>query len=187
MFAKRVTIALACSAFLGFATVPAAFAQELAAEAIGHGQEPSKDVQATLQTFTDNYADIADFIENSAGFAVFPDIGKAAFLVGGAHGEGELIVDGMAVGKTKITEVSVGLQAGGQAFSEIIFFETAADVERFTSGELEFSSGFSAVAVSGGAINKPPYREGAVVFTHAKGGLMAEMSVGGQKFKYEPY
>lgn len=187
MSAQRVTVSIACAALFAVTLVPAAFAQEPAAEVIAHGQEPSKDSQAAIETFIDNYADITEFIENSAGFAVFPDVGKAAFLVGGAHGEGELIVDGMAVGTVKITEVSVGLQAGGQAFSEIIFLETAADVERFTSGDLEFSSGFSAVAVSGGAINKPPYREGAVVFTHAKGGLMAEMSVGGQKFKYEPY
>lgn len=187
MLPQRIAATIACVAFFCLVFVPAATAQEPAAEVIVHGQEPSKDSQAAVQTFIDNYSDMTAFIETSAGFAVFPDVGKAAFLVGGTHGDGELIVDGMAVGKTEITEISVGLQAGGQAFSEIIFFETAEDVKRFTSGELEFSSAFSAVAVSGGAINKPPYREGVVVFTHVKGGLMAEMSVGGQKFKYEPY
>jgi len=187
MDAKRIATAIGCTAFFFTALVPAAIAQEPAAEVIKHGQTPSKDVQATIEKFLESYADIETFIENSAGFAVFPTVGKAAFLVGGAHGEGELIALGMAVGKTTISEVSVGLQAGGQTFSEIIFFESEADVKRFISGDLEFSSGFSAVAVSGGAIDKPPYREGVVVFTRVDGGLMAEMSVGGQKFKYEPY
>jgi lipid-binding SYLF domain-containing protein len=187
MDAKRIATAIACMAFFFPALNPAAVAQEPAAEVIEHDQTPSKNVQATIETFLDNYSDIETFIEKSAGFAVFPKVGKAAFLVGGAHGDGELIVLGMAVGKTTISEISVGLQAGGQTFSEIIFFESEADVERFISGDLEFSSGFSAVAVSGGAIDKPPYREGVVVFTHVAGGLMAEMSVGGQKFKYEPY
>ena len=178
---------IAAAVFLSMTLAPTIAAQEPASESLEHEKSPSKDVQATIETFIEDYAEIQDFIEKSAGYAVFPDVGKAAFLVGGAHGDGELIVDGAAVGKTKITEVSVGLQAGGQAFSEIIFFETPADVDRFTSGKLEFSSGFSAVAVSGGAIDKPAYREGVVVFTRAKGGLMAEMSVGGQKFKYEAY
>ncbi len=187
MNAQRIAAAAASAAlFLPALTVTAA-AQEPAAEVIEHGQAPSTDVLATIEDFAGSYSDMQDFIDTSAGYAVFPTVGKAAFLVGGAHGSGELIVDGVAVGKTEITEISVGLQAGGQSFSEIIFLETEADVERFTSGKLEFSSGFSAVAVSGGAIDKPPYREGVVVFTYTKGGLMAEMSVGGQKFKYEPY
>lgn len=130
---------------------------------------------------------IEDFIKEAAGYAVFPSVGKGAFLIGGAHGDGELIVGGSAVGTTEMTEISVGLQAGGQAFTEIIFFESDADIERFKSGKLEFSSGFSAVMADGGASNKPAYREGVVVFSLPKGGMMAEMSVGGQKFKFKPY
>lgn len=187
MSIQRIVAVTASAVLFVAAFSPAALAQELAAEVVEHGQKPSKDVQATIEEFLENYSDIEGFIETSAGFAVFPTVGKAAFLVGGAHGSGELLVAGVAVGKTEISEISVGLQAGGQSFSEIIFFESAADVENFTTGKLEFSSEFSAVAVSGGAIQKPPYRDGVVVFTYTKGGLMAEMSVGGQKFKYEAY
>lgn len=187
MNAKHIAAAIAGMVLFLPASPATAMAQEPAAEEIEHGQTPSKDVQATIEDFLKVDPRVESFIETSAGYAVFPTVGKAAFLVGGAHGNGELILAGSAVGKTEITEVSVGLQAGGQSFSEIIFFETEADIDRFTDGKLEFSSGFSAVAVSGGATDKPPYREGVVVFTHTKGGLMAEMSVGGQKFKYEPY
>lgn len=187
MTAQRIAAAFAATVLLLPALPATAQAQEPAAEVIEHGQTPSTDVQATIENFVEKQSDIEAFIETSAGFAVFPTVGKAAFLVGGAHGKGELVVGGMAIGKTEISEVSVGLQAGGQSFSEIIFFETAADIERFTSGKLEFSSEFSAVAVSGGAMDKPPYTDGVVVFTYTKGGLMAEMSVGGQKFKYDPY
>ncbi len=150
-------------------------------------REPTEKVSATLSDFVEADPRIKSFVEQSAGYAVFPSVGKGAFVVGGAHGSGELIQKGRAIGKSEITELSVGLQAGGQSFSEIIFFQTEADVERFTSGKLEFSSGFSAVAVDAGATNKPAYREGVVVFTRTKGGLMAEISVGGQKFKFESY
>ena len=187
MNTHRLAAVMASTAFLVPSFTAPALAQELAAEVIEHGQEPSTDVQATIENFLAHDNRIEGFIETSPGYAVFPTIGKAAFLVGGAHGKGELLLAGAAVGKTEITEISVGLQAGGQSFSEIIFFETEADLERFTSGQLEFSSGFSAVIADAGATDKPPYREGVVVFTYTKGGLMAEMSVGGQKFKYEAY
>ena len=186
MNGKRSTAVLASMAILLPALHSTAPAQEPAAQEIEHGKAPSKDVEATIETFAEKDSRVTDLIETSAGYAVFPSVGKAAFLVGGSHGSGELVIDGVAVGKTEVSELSVGLQAGGQAFAEIIFFETDADVQTFQSGKLQFSSGFSAVAV-GGATNKPAYREGVIVFTYTKGGLMAEMSVGGQKFKYTAY
>ena len=186
MNSTRIAAVLAGTALCIPVLTSTARAQEPAAEEIEHGQIPSKDVEATIATFVEKDSRVADLIETSAAYAVFPNIGKAAFLVGGAHGDGELVILGVAVGKTEVSELSVGLQAGGQAFSEIIFFQTDEDVERFKSGKVEFSSGFSAVAV-GGATDKPAYREGVIVFTYTKGGLMAEMSVGGQKFKYTAY
>jgi len=151
------------------------------------GRAPTDNVATTITEFLDMDPSLQTYFDEAAGYAVFPSVGKGGFVVGGAHGKGELIAHGSAVGTTEISELSVGLQAGGQEFSEIIFFKTDADIDRFTSGKLEFSSGFAAVAVVGGATSKPPYREGVVVLTRTKGGLMAEMSVGGQKFKFKAY
>ena len=166
----------------------AAEANPCAAEAAEPpGRAPTDNVATTITEFLDMDPSLQTYFDEAAGYAVFPSVGKGGFVVGGAHGKGELIAHGSAVGTTEISELSVGLQAGGQEFSEIIFFKTDADIDRFTSGKLEFSSGFAAVAVVGGATSKPPYREGVVVLTRTKGGLMAEMSVGGQKFKFKAY
>lgn len=151
------------------------------------GRAPTAKVKETIAAVLALQPDLKDYFDKAAGYAVFPSVGKGAFIVGGAHGNGELIYHGSAVGTTEISEISVGLQAGGQEFSEVIFFESDSDVEEFKSGKTEFSSGFSAVAIVDGPTSKPPYREGVVVFTMTKGGLMAEMSVGGQKFKFKPY
>jgi lipid-binding SYLF domain-containing protein len=166
----------------------AADANPCAAEAAEPpGRAPTAKVATTIAEFLKTDSGLKAYFDEAAGYAVFPSVGKAGFIVGGAHGKGELISHGSAVGTTEISEISVGLQAGGQEFSEIIFFKTDADIDRFKSGKTEFSSGFAAVAVVGGATNKPPYREGVVVMTRTKGGLMAEMSVGGQKFKFTSY
>ncbi len=165
----------------------AADANPCAADAKPAGRAPTAEVAATIAAVLKLQPDLEEYFVEAAGYAVFPSVGKGAFVVGGAHGKGELIYHGSAVGTTEISEISVGLQAGGQEFSEVIFFKSDADVERFKSGKTEFSSGFSAVAIVDGPSSKPPYREGVVVFTHTKGGLMAEMSVGGQKFKFKPY
>lgn len=184
---KRIAVALAGTFALFSMSNGYALAQEPAAEELEHGRTPSDKVLETIETMVETDSGLKEYFDNAAGMAVFPTVGKGAFLIGGSHGSGELIVDGIALGTADFTEVSVGLQAGGQSFSEIILFETPDDIERFTSGKLEFASGFAAVAVVGGATSKPPYRDGVVVFTRSKGGLMAEMSVGGQKFKYKPY
>ena len=151
-------------------------------------RQPRRDVQATIDAYLKADPGMAKFFDNAAGYVVFPGIGKAGLGIGGAHGNGEVIAKGKgAIGKASMTQVTVGVQIGGQEYSEIIFFEEPVDLERFTSGGLELAAQVSAVAITAGAADGANYKDGVVVFTRTKSGMMAEASVGGQDFSYEPY
>ncbi len=128
---------------------------------------------------------INKYFSSSYGYAVFPSIGKGGLGVGGAAGNGTVYKGGAIVGDCKMSQVTIGFQAGGQAYSEVIFFQSAEAFNRFTGNKFEFSAQTSAVAVTEGASFDVDYRDGILVFTHAKGGLMAEATIGGQKFKTE--
>src|SRR6476469_8905528 len=116
--------------------------------------------------------------ENSAGYVIFPNVGKGAIGVGGAAGNGILYEQGEAVGKAKMKQVTVGFQFGGQAYREVIFFENKDAVEQFKGGHFELSAQASAVAATKGGSADIKYRNGVLVFTQKKGGLMYEASVG---------
>jgi lipid-binding SYLF domain-containing protein len=157
-------------------------------------------------TLFKNAGQSASFFSKSYGYAVFPTIGKGGLGVGGAHGSGQVYAQGKYVGDTSMTQLSIGFQAGGQGFSQIIFFEDKRAFDEFTSGNFEFGANVSAIAItasasgsagttgtsgaaSGGkkdAATAGEYYKGVVVFTIAKGGLMYEASVSGQKFSYKP-
>jgi lipid-binding SYLF domain-containing protein len=149
----------------------------------------------------------ASFFDNSYGYAVFPSIGKGGLVVGGAHGTGRVYEQGKHIGDVSMTQVSIGAQAGGEAFRQIIFFQNKAALDKFTSGNFEFgadvnavaiksgvsgsagTSGTSATASSGGgkdAATGGAYLNGMAVFTMVKGGAMVQATVGGQKFKFKP-
>lgn len=128
---------------------------------------------------------IGKYFSSAYGYAVFPSIGKGGLGVGGATGNGTIYRGGAVVGDCRMSQVTVGFQAGGQAYSEVIFFKDADAFNRFTGDKFEFSAQASAVAVTEGASFDVDYRDGILVFTHAKGGLMYEASIGGQKFKTE--
>ena len=163
------------------------------------------DYSETIELFR-NAGTSAAFFNNSYGYAVFPTIGKAGLVVGGAHGTGRVYEHGKYVGDTSMTQVSVGFQAGGQAYSQIILFRDKRAFDEFTSGDFEFDANVSAVAItaaatgtagttgasvtaSGGkrdATTAGRYYKGIAVFTIVKGGAMYEISVAGQKFSYKP-
>lgn len=126
------------------------------------------------------------FFDHSAGYAVFPNVGKGGFVVGGAYGKGLVIAHGKVDGYTSLTQASVGLQLGGQKYSQFIFFKDDIALGNFKRGNLEFGATASAVAATKGASADTSYDKGVAVFTNAAGGLMAEGSVSGQKFTYEP-
>ena len=126
------------------------------------------------------------FFTNSAGYVVFPNVGKGGFIIGGASGNGVVYENGIIIGMADLKKLSVGLQAGGQAITEIIFFETEADLAEFKKGDFEFSAEASAVALKSGISVNAKYRDGVAVFALPKAGLMADASVGGQKFAFKP-
>ncbi|MBW3042381.1 hypothetical protein DNJ73_06715 [Prochlorococcus marinus XMU1408] len=130
---------------------------------------------------------LKNFFNNSNAYAVFPDVVKGGMGVGGARGGGEVFQNCKAIGSTTMTQLSVGFQLGGQAFSQIIFFQNQKDTDRFTQGNFEFGAAASAALLNEGASAEAAYSDGVVVFTLSKGGLMYEASIGGQKFSFSPY
>ena len=131
--------------------------------------------------------DFKNIFNDAAGYAIFPSVAKGGLGVGAATGKGQVFEKGTLQGQCKLTQVSIGFQAGGQAYVEVIFFEDKTSLDNFRKGNMEFSAQVSAVAVTAGASANAKYENGVMVFTMAKGGLMYEASVGGQKFKYEDY
>jgi lipid-binding SYLF domain-containing protein len=144
------------------------------------------DANETIALFKKTDPGLDRFFKNSVGYAVFPGVGKGAYIVGGAYGKGIVYQGGEPVGRTSLTQATIGLQLGGQAYAEIIFFETEGVLNDFKSGSFAFSGQVSGVALSSGAAANANYEWGVAVFTHPKGGLMVEASVGGQKFSYTP-
>jgi lipid-binding SYLF domain-containing protein len=118
---------------------------------------------------------------------IFPNVGKGGLWVGGAAGNGVAYEGGAKIGMAKLSQVSIGLQGGGQAYREVVFFKTKKAMDRFKNNKIEFSAQVSAVAVTLGASADAQYVDGVMVFTMQKGGLMYEASVGGQKFKFNPF
>jgi len=164
------------------------------------------DYSGTINVFKESPA-VAKFFKNSYGYAVFPTIGKAGFVVGGSYGKGQVYRDGKVTGKTAVMEGSIGFQLGGEAFSQIIFFQDKRAYDEFTSGNFEFGATAQAVVItagvqaqagttgtSAGASAGPKtgvqaeteYVKGMATFVHSKGGLMYEASIAGQKFTFEP-
>lgn len=143
-------------------------------------------VAETLAAFRHADPDLDRFFNESYGYAVFPKVGKGGFIAGGGGGGGYVYEQGQLVGTVTLRMLTVGAQIGGQDFREIIFFQDQATLEDFKSGNFEFSATVDAVAASSGAARQARFDRGVAVFTLARSGLMAEASVGGQKFDYRP-
>jgi len=159
----------------------------------------------TIKVFQ-NAGESGGFFGDSYGYAVFPTIGKGGIGIGGAYGKGRVYGRGSYTGDTSMTQLSVGFQFGGQAYSQIIFFEDQRAYDEFTGGNFEFSADASAVAITAGAsasagstgssagasggqssaTTRGNYHKGMATFTVAKGGLMYEAVLAGQKFSYKP-
>jgi lipid-binding SYLF domain-containing protein len=143
------------------------------------------DAQAAKDEFIKTDSKMAGLFASSYGYAIFPNVGKGAVGVGGASGNGVAYEQGARVGSASMKQVTVGLQFGGQAYREVIFFEAKKDMDKFKENKIQLSAQVSAVAAAAGASANAKYKEGVLVFTMQKGGLMYEASVGGQKFKFE--
>jgi lipid-binding SYLF domain-containing protein len=152
----------------------------------GFGDELSAEAQKAIKALQGADSGLTNCFTRAAGFAVFPSVGKGGLIFGAEHGNGVVYEKGKPVGEATLTEINVGAQVGGQSFYEVIFFETAEALENFKQSNLEMSAEVSAVAASEGASLNAKYRDGVMVFTLPRSGLMAQASIGGQKFKYKP-
>jgi lipid-binding SYLF domain-containing protein len=151
------------------------------------GARESLDAQATaaIQSAKATDPGLQKFFDTSAGYAVFPKVGKGAWVVGGAYGRGVLYDRGQSAGYCTLTQASIGLSAGGAEYTEIIFFETPEALNKFKVGQFALSADARAVALSTGASASANYTNNVLVFTMGMGGLMVDASVGGQKFSYQ--
>ena len=146
----------------------------------------ASDTSAALTAFKNDDSSLQALLDRSVGYAVFPEIGKAGLGVGGSYGRGEVFEGGRKVGYADVTKGSIGLQIGAQTFSELIVFLQQKNLDAFKKGEYEMAADVSAVAIKSGAAASADHAKGLVVFIRTKGGLMAEASVGGQKFSFKP-
>ena len=129
---------------------------------------------------------MSSLFTSSYGYVIFPKINKAGLVFGGSGGYGAVYEKGKSIGTAKAAQVTVGAQIGAQAYREVIFFENQDALGRFKANKLEFSAEISAVAAKSGVSKNAKYTDGVAVFTDDLGGLMAEASIGGQKFTYKP-
>jgi lipid-binding SYLF domain-containing protein len=177
----------------------------LVAATVAVAAPKDSDYRETIDLFK-NAGESGDFFHHCYGYAVFPTIGKGAFVVGGAYGKGRVYEHGKWVGDTSLTQVSVGFQAGGEGYSQIVFFEDRRAFDEFTNGNFEFDAGVRVVAITasaGGqagtqgasgdasagkkdAATSGKYYRGMAVFTIVKGGALYQASLAGQKYSYKP-
>ncbi|HET8752993.1 MAG TPA: lipid-binding SYLF domain-containing protein [Salinimicrobium sp.] len=148
-------------------------------------EEIIRDAERAKEAFIAEDPGLRDFFEDAAGYAIFPNVGKGAYIIGGASGNGAVYQDGRLIGMADLKQLDIGLQFGGKAFREVIFFETEIDLERFKRGNFELSGNASAVAVEEGVAKTIGFQDGVAIATMPKAGAMVEVSVGGQKFKFE--
>jgi len=163
------------------------FNLSLFAQVGGWNPELQNEAKEALQEMLEKTPKLQSYVDNAYGYAVFPKITKAGLGIGGAAGNGVVYQSHEAVGSSKLKQASFGLQAGGQQYSEVIFFENKEAFEHFTNGNLKFDAQASAVAITAGVSIDVAYKNGVAVFTETLGGLMYEASIGGQHFTYKSF
>jgi len=180
---KTFVVALALALTMPVAT---SFAQTKEQTAADQRKELAKNVQDTIARYKKTDPGIERFFKDSFGYAVLPRVGKAGFIVGGGAGSGEVYEKGKLVGTTTLSIVTIGLQAGAQEFSEILFFENQAAFDAFKQNKFEFAASASAVIVKSGVARDKNYKDGVMMFVDPTGGAMAEAALGTQKFTFTP-
>jgi len=157
----------------------------------GPGKSGSGDVDALMRdsrdakaAMTEVSANAQELFNTSAGYAIFPNVGKGAYIIGGASGNGVVYENGILIGYSNLKQVDVGLQVGGKAYREVIFFKTQEDLDDFKNGEYELSGNASAVILEKGKSKTISFKDGIAVATMPKAGAMVGVSVAGQRFGY---
>ncbi len=149
-------------------------------------KELEKETAKAIKRFVADNPDLKKYFDEAYGFVVLPIITKGGLGIGGAAGKGLVFENKVVIGMSKMTQATIGAQVGGQQYMEVIYFKDKRALDNFTGGKLKFSGQASAIALEAGTTVDMKYQDGVAIFTKGKGGLMAEASVGGQKFKYHP-
>lgn len=150
------------------------------------GDDLVSDAQQAKSTIEQNFPEMSDHFDDAVGYAIFPNVGKGAYVIGGASGNGAVYENGNLVGYGDLKQVDVGLQIGGKAFIEVLFFETQEALNDFKNGSYELSANATAVVLDEGASRTLDFTDGVAVVTMPKEGAMAGVSVGGQRFDFRP-
>ena len=149
--------------------------------------ELDQEVQDAIALLNKTDTSLAKLFASSVGYAIFPKVAKGGLGIGAARGKGQLFEKGKMTGEAWLTQVTIGLQVGGQVYTEVIFFENETTLNSFKEEDFKFSAQVSAVAAAEGSAKNAKFEHGVAVFTLAKSGLMVEASAGGQKFEFKPY
>lgn len=159
-----------------------------AVNSVAADEDLTAQAKQTIADFQSADANLSAFMANSAGYAVFPSVGKGGLVVGGAHGTGVLFENGVVTGRTTLTQGSIGAQAGGKTFSQILVFQSPTGVSDFKNGKFQLGADVNAIAISASVSKTLPltYTRGVAVFTMAQRGLMFQAAVSGQRFSFEP-
>jgi lipid-binding SYLF domain-containing protein len=181
---RTVLPAIALAA-LAMGRPPAATGQEGDADRLKQHADVAS-ARQVIAKFKEKDPGMAEIFDKAAGYAVFPSVAKGGVGIGGARGKGIVFENGKAIGRSTLTQINIGLQLGGQVYSEVVFFHNKEAVENFRKGNLKLDAQASAVALKERASVDLPYRDGVAIVTMSKGGLMYEATVGGQKFSFQP-
>lgn len=182
------SVGRACALLAAAASVCVSFSSCAAPRVVGVQRDSLvAQARATIDRFKREDPTIAAWFDTARGYAVFPRIGKGAIGLGGAHGVGVVFERGKPVGTAAVTQATLGLQLGGQAYSEVVFFQDDAALERFKRGQLAIAAQASIAALTAGGAAAADYEHGVAVFVLPQGGLMYELSIGGQRFDYRPF
>jgi lipid-binding SYLF domain-containing protein len=182
---KRLSMNVMCLA-VGVMSLLALSACSTAPESVEGKANIEQEAATALESARRTDPTLVPVFDSSAGYAVFPSVGKGAAGIGGAYGKGVLYEDGVAIGYCDLSQATIGFQLGGQSYTEIICFETEQALENFKQGNFRFDAQATAVALKSGAGANAEFKDGVAVFTMDEAGLMYEASVGGQKFSYQP-
>jgi len=142
--------------------------------------------QKALQRLYAEDTGLQSFLNNSAGYVIFPTVGKGGIIIAGSYGRGQVYDHGKFVGYSDITQATIGAQIGGQSFTELLAFDTQGALEHYEAGKFAFDATASAVALKSGAAATAKYSNGVAAFVEPQGGLMLEAAIGGQSFSFQP-
>ncbi len=172
------TIALLAALFAGCATAPATRAEK---------ESLQTSARATLDEMIARNPAIQDTIRNTPGYAVFPSIGKGGVLVGGAHGQGILYEHGVPTGYVSVEQASIGAQLGGETFAELLVLRTPEQITDIKAGRFTAGANLGVVVLKESASTQTNFNPNASVFVMPRGGLMVDVSVNGQRIKYQSF